>query len=149
MKRSGFRPGYHPTPAQLGELKILDKKKRNYVDKRGNVFSSRAVQEARNGYIGIEDARDLRRKQGWGDILSWKKRKELPISVPMFARQWEDKNEQPKGSAFKSEKFKKALKRAIQLATREDVPDEEFYEEADQFLEDNFDMSYEELTYYH
>jgi hypothetical protein len=62
---------------------------RNYLDpKTGKVYSQRAVQEARNGYVKIETARELRR-EGRGDLMRVVARSEgrsLNKLVNLYAR---------------------------------------------------------------
>ena len=148
MRKSGFREGYHPTPTQLQSLRIHNKKKRNYIDDSGNVFSSRAVQEAKYGYISLEQAKQLR-KQGWGEILNYKKRGELPISLDVLARQWELKHKRVEGTAFKNRRFRRDMEELIKKARQLEELDEYEYDEFSEFLDDTFDLTFEELTYYH
>lgn len=148
MRRSGFRAGYHPSPAVLNELKVFDKRKRNYIDKRGNVYSNRAVQEARNGYITLEEAKRLR-QEGWSNIIGWKARNEFPLSIPTIAKRWEARNDMPSGTAFKSKKFRNEMKELIRRVTRTNQDDDEYYESVDGYLDDHFDMSYEEIGWYY
>lgn len=151
MRRSGFRAGYHPTPMDLDSLRVLDKKKRTYIDKNGNQYSSRAVQEARNGYLSIEHAAVLRKTGGWGDLLTFTKRKKLGLSMPILAREWERlHNVYPGSVLFDWEhsktvrrQFQRDLRKLIQMATQEDAEDD--YEVIDEFMEDHFGLGYEEL----
>lgn len=144
-RRSGFRKDYHPTPADLDNLRVLDKKKRNYITSDGRVFSNRAVTEARQGYISLEQARELR-KIGWTrELLSYKERG-LPISIPLFAERWEKRNNYMSGSGLFSKQFRKDFAKAIKKIKKaeEDLD----YDSAERFLDDNFGMDYEEINFY-
>lgn len=145
-RRGGFRRGYHPTPDVLPTLRIFNKKKRNYVDESGNVYSNRAVQEARYGYVTLEEAKQLR-KQGWGDILNFKKRGEIPFSLHVLAAEFERRYRQPRGTAFTQKRFRRKLEQMIEKVQRFEE-DEDYYDELEEFLDDSFGLAFEEIAFY-
>jgi hypothetical protein len=145
-RRGGFRHGYHPTPAVLHTLRVFDVQLRNYIDESGTVYGNKAVQEARQGYVTMEEARELK-KRGWGDILDYKKRGEIPFSLHVLARQWEHKYTQAEGSAFESREFKRHIEQLISR-TRDFVEDEIEYDELDDFIDDTFGLFFDEITFY-
>lgn len=145
MRKSGFKQGYHPVPSEIEHLKILDKKKRTYIDRRGNTYSNRAVQEARNGYVTIEEAKELR-EQGWGDLLNFKQRGLLPLSIPTLARSWENKLDKMHGSWKRGKQFQKHLRELIKRINAEES--EDYYDNVEEYLDDYFGLAYEEIDFY-
>lgn len=117
MKRShvGYRAGYHPPAHALERLVVHErtpsKSARNYKDPRtGKVYSQRAVQEARNGYLHIETARDLRRGSLRADISETiRNAREAGLSITTMANRYRVRHEMTLEAVMASPKFWESL----------------------------------------